>query len=159
RRIRGERLVVVPQAEVGGDGERFLPLAPEREQQLGVRVEAEGRRDLHALTMVVVAITLSRTDGGQAGLGRRYLAVIVGVGEIVNFAADEETRSLEERPLGAERVPCGARRGFHRDVAVDERVVEAFVIEDRGAEAERGDEAVDRREKVLASAETRIELE
>jgi hypothetical protein len=147
-----ERLVAVPQAELGFDRQRLLPLASPGDQKFGLRMHAPRGGDLHTAAPIVIAEAFPRTYSRQARFGFRHLPLIIGSGEVVELAADVERSRLEQRPLEPERVADAGGRGPDRYVTGDVRVIEVLVVEDRRAESKRRDEAVDRREPVLAAA-------
>src|SRR5262245_17227180 len=108
--------------------------------------------DLDPSAAVVIAVAPPRPDRRKARLARRDLPLIVGRGQVVNLAADEELLLREEWTLESERVADLVRSEFRRDVAGNERVIERVVIEHGCAEAERRHQAVDAGEPVFAVA-------
>ena len=157
--VRPERVVAVPEAEVARVAQRLLPLAAPRDERLDLRMQPQRAVDLHAAPPVVVAEAAARADRREARFERRQLPLVVAGGQIVQLAADVQLRLAEQRPLEPERVAGALRRDLVRQVAGDEGVVEAIVIEHRDPHAERRHEAVDRREPVLALAEIGHDLE
>src|SRR5207248_4065176 len=149
----------VPQAVIRLDPERLVPFALVCREQFHMTLDAEAAVDLHAAPAVVVAEIAADTGRREAGLGRRHLPLIVARRQIVELAPEEQLRRRKQRLLEAEGIPRRVGRKLERQMARDERVVEIFVIEDRGAESQRRDEAVDRSKPVLAIAEVGNELE
>src|SRR4051812_45321017 len=73
----------------------------------------------------------------------------------MHFGAGEHAGPAKERTLEPERVAGIVAAELVRHVAVDEGVVEAPVIEDRGRVAKGGTQAIDGREQILAAAPER----
>jgi hypothetical protein len=122
-------------------------------------VQPQRAGNLQAAAVVVVAIAESRADGRQARLERRKLPPVVARGQIVQLAADEQLRPAEQRTLEAERVADALRGNLVGEVAGDEGVIEAIVIEDRDTHPEGRHQPVHGREPVFPLAEVGNDLD
>src|SRR5262245_16992521 len=157
--IRPERVVAVPETEIALVDQRLLPLAAPGEQELHLRVHSQRTADLDAVAAIVIAVAVPRPNRREARFRRGDLPTVVGGGQVVELATEKEPRRGEERSLEAQRITAMLGRRFVGQMAGDERVIEATVIEYGGAESERRNEAVDGGEPVLALAEVGNYLE
>ena len=104
----------------------------------------KGPEELSALAAVVVPERVLESDRHQRLFDRRQTPEIVGRADVMHLRADEEARPAEEGALRCRTNTRLLAAELVRRVAVDDRVIELAVIEDRGREAQRGRKAVNR---------------
>src|SRR5262249_32260785 len=136
RPVRLERVVAVPQAEIGFDAQCVVVLFPPGTEETHPLPRAERAAHLYATATVVIAEGFARAKRGKARLQRGGLPHVVGGREIVHLGAEVDFPRGEERPFEPEGIADTFRGDPPRKMARDVGVIEIPVVENSGAEPE-----------------------